>query len=147
MDGQDLYPAFAEALPEFAAIPESAVVFQLDLAVETLCERALGKWWQYAVFLRAAHYLALRYPVAAAAGEAGLNPGLVSSGTATSVSASTGGLSQSMSQTAMVSGDSAIEADFARTGYGLQYLSLLDQIIAPGQVVYSLPPHGLGRCC
>lgn len=137
MTGAELYPDFITAYPEFSGVPQIVAELQLELAADSLCARQLGKWWRHAVYLWAAHYLALRFDISDALEDNGMNPGMVSGGVATSVSAGTGSLSQSVSHSAMASGDNAIDADFARTGYGLQYLSLLDQVCPWGFPVIS----------
>lgn len=137
MTGAELYPAFLEAYPEFANVPQSAAEMQLELAAAFVCQSALGKWWQHAVFLLAAHRLALRYPLNDAAQDAGLNPGLASSATVTSISASTSSLSQTIGQSSKTNSESAQEADLARTNYGLEYLALLETIAPMACVVIS----------
>lgn len=147
MDGPDLYAEFTATFPEFAGVPQTAAGFRLDLSARLLSEASLGKWWKYAVFLLTAHYLALRFDLSDQMMEAGVNPGLGSSGAVTEVSASTGGLSQKMAGNALATGGDPLGADLARTSYGLEYLSLLERVVGPGGVVVSRPPfESFGRC-
>lgn len=130
------YEEFIEGFPEFADIAEGAVKRQLDLSNMTLSRPAWGKWWRHAVELFTAHYLALRFNLAAALVENGMrSPTAV--GITTSQSANTTGLSESSTLNGLATSADAIEADFARTTYGLEYLSLLKMVVSPTSVVYS----------
>jgi hypothetical protein len=121
---------FLAQFPEFQAINVDAVQLQLDLASSLLSQGRLGVWWERLCFLRAAHYLSLRFDVSNQIDSEGLNS-QENQGVVTSQSANTGGLSISTSVSALISGDNAIHGDMARTNYGLEYLSLMRQILAP----------------
>lgn len=129
------YPEFAD-IPEGEGIPEGAVKRVLAQAVLMLSPSAWGKWHEMAIGLWSAHYLALEYDISGRCSELGMkNP--YDAGTASSMSASTGGLSVSYAASSMRTGDDPTSADFARTGYGLRYLNLLHTVIAPGGVIRS----------
>lgn len=61
----------------------------------------------------------------------------MSSGITTSKSASNASLSESTELNAFVRSDNPLWADFGRTNYGLEYLSLLEETLPYSKVVYS----------
>jgi hypothetical protein len=127
---------FIEEYPEFGDIPPAAVARQLRLAVLTLSRPAWGKWYEEALGLWAAHFLAREYDVAAKCKEFGKRDPY-DLGSANSMSASTSSLSLSKAVSAMVTSDDPRTAEMALTRYGEQYLYLLETVIAPCVVVYS----------
>lgn len=127
---------FRTFYPEFVDVPDTAVQFQLDIANELLNPRAWGKFFIAAVALWTAHYLALKYNISQALSDNGMRAtGDV--GVVTNKSATTNGLTEGSSVSGLVTGDDPFTADFARTNYGLQYLSLMELIVPPGFLVYS----------
>ena len=89
------------------------------------------------VYLRTAHYLALRFNIAEGLAAAGVNSEMTETGAVSSMSASVGSLSITKANSALLSSDNAFEADLSRTRYGLEFLSLLEMVVAPAQVVIS----------
>jgi len=132
------YAQFIALFPEFADIPDAATsetVITAALGVEdaSVSDCAFGPntspLRDRVVMLRAAHWLALRYKINV--------DGMLSqqsTGVVTSMSASTGGLSKSMAQNAMVTGNNPFKAYWSKTNYGLEYLMILSETIAPGRV-------------
>ena len=131
------YASFIGRYPEFSGIPQAAVEDQLEFSAMTLAPAAWGKWWLRACWLFTAHYLAVRFNISAALFANGMRSPTASIGTVTSKSANTSGISEGSVTSGLVTSDNAIDADFGRTEYGLQYLSLLDMVIPPGHVVFS----------
>lgn len=131
------YDLFIDAYPEFGDVPQSAIERQIDLSNLTLLESAWGKWYSHALMLFTAHYLAVRYNISAKLAELGLRSPVSSIGTVTNKSANTSGLSEGSATSQLITSANPIEADLARTEYGLEYLHLLKIVIPPGRVVYS----------
>lgn len=131
------YAQFLEWFPEFEDVPQGAVQRQLDLSNMTLSPSAWGKWWEQAVGLYSAHYLAIRFKLSEALNRHGMRSPTASVGTTTNKSANTNGISEGTAVSGLVTGDDPINADFGRTSYGLEYLSLMEIAIPPGLVVYS----------
>lgn len=130
------YETFIADFPEFADVPQTAVERQLRYSVVMLSLSAWGKWYDMAQGLWTAHYLALEYDISEKCAELGIrSPYDV--GNVSSMSASTSSVAVTNTTTAMLTGDDPILADFARTRYGMDYLSLLYTVIPAGTVVYS----------
>ena len=133
------YAEFIEDYPEFGSVPEKAINKRILLASQVLSSGALKEFYNEAVELLTAHWLCLRYNISSSMRDNGINPSLTNSGTVNSVSASSGSLSESYSHNSLMSSDDATTADWARTEYGLELLSLIDLVIPAGYVVYSGP--------
>lgn len=132
------YEKFIEDFPEFKELPESAVQFQIDMSIAYLCRGAWDpRWYVFALELITAHYLAVRYNIGLGLIENGVRPPTAAIAIATSKSASTNGLSEGSTVNGLVNSGNPLLADFGRTGYGLQYLSLLEIAVPAGSVVYS----------
>lgn len=133
------YAQFIAVYPEFSDIPQTNVEFKGNMGDKLLSESSWGDMRDEALFLWTAHRLALEYNIAKALKtnkKNSINPGLVSS-----QSASNASLSNSYSHSAMVSSDDPMQADFARTTYGLEYLSLMNMVMPAGYVVISGPNY------
>lgn len=131
------YDMFIEWYPEFEDVPSGAVTRQLDLSNMTLSEHAWGKWWNQACGLFTAHYLAIRYNISDALHANGIRSATASVGVTTNKSATTSGITEGSAVSGLITGDNPIGADFGRTSYGLEYLSLMDMIIPSGNVIFS----------
>lgn len=125
---------FLAIYPEFSNVganaedPE-AVIYRELMLQNDLCNQSA--WGTVAIAERAtymitAHYLAVRWLPSLAGLRAQTQPGIASS-----ISAWTGGLSQSMTVSGLVGGQSAFRANLAQTQYGLDYLSLMDRVVCP----------------
>lgn len=132
------YAEFLDRYPEFKGVPESAGSYQLEFSSRLISKSAFGKFWNDAVGLFTAHYLALRFDISDQEDEEGLNDPSSTIGVATSKSASTGGLSEGSTVSGLITGTNAIEADLARTEYGLRFLSLLRAVVPAGNIVISI---------
>lgn len=129
------YAQFIVVYPEFSDIPQANVEFKGNMGDKLLSDSSWGDMREEALFLWTAHRLALEYNIAKALKtnkKNSINPGLVNS-----QSASNASLSNSYSHSAMVSSDNPMQADFSRTTYGLEYLSLMDMVMPAGYVVIS----------
>lgn len=127
---------FLNIYPEFAQIDKCAingVGLREDMIVS---DSAWGKLRQHALFLRVAHRLALRFNIGKQYQINGMRNG-ASSAITTSKSASNASLSESSELNAFTRSDNPLWADFGRTGYGLEYLSLLEENMPYGEVVLS----------
>lgn len=131
------YDKFIEWYPEFEDVPKGAVERQLDLSNMTLSENAWGKWWNQACGLFTAHYLAVRYNISEALHANGVRSATSSVGVTTNKSANTNGISEGVAVSGLVTGTDPLEADFGRTSYGLEYLSLMEMVIPAGNVIFS----------
>ena len=131
------YTEFIQAFPEFANLAEPTVKFRLDFSNAWLSPGVWGKLWNHACGLVTAHYLFLRYNVTEGLAESGVMSPTSAIGVATNISANTSGLSQGMTVSGLVSSDNPVDADFARTEYGLEFLNLLYTMVPAGSVVYS----------
>lgn len=120
--------SFLASYPEFAAVNSTAVENELNFQNSLVNADNFGNFRDRAVFLVTAHRLVLRHPISGVKSQS--TPGVV-----TAQQAQTGGLSVQTTVSAMVSGDKAFRADMARTNYGLELLSLMDTVIAPGMMV------------
>ena len=127
---------FLAEYPEFAEITQTAVTATGQREDDIVSDHAFGNLREHAVFLRTAHRLALRFNIGAIYSKKGLRNG-ASSAITTSKSASNASLSESSELNAFVRSDNPIWADFGRTAYGLEYLSLLEETMLHSQVVYS----------
>jgi len=132
------FASFIARFPEFGAIKvtapvtvESVCQIALDDADAFLSNTAFGPLRDKAVCLVAAHRTALRYDVSSGGVISQNTPGV-----ATSLTADTGSLSQVTSVSAMVIGKDPFKADYARTSYGLEFLSMVDVSMAGGNAVY-----------
>lgn len=121
---------FLAEYPEFSGVAPQAVVRRITQALATLNRGKLGIYYEDAVYLWTAHYLFLRFDIGAGLDENGMQS-QENEGVITSQSANTTGLSSSSSVSALTSSDNPVEADFSRTKYGMEYLSLLRQTVAP----------------
>lgn len=126
---------FLKIYPEFSELPKEAIEYELSLADRILSDYSWGEYRNDALFLRAAHYLGVRFNIGLALKNQGKNG--INSGMATSMSASNATLSQTNALNAFVQSDNPIWADFGRTTFGLGYLSLLAQVMEYGQVIKS----------
>ena len=124
---------FLAEFPEFTNIAPTAIDRRLAQSTLALNSDKLGMWYDELCFLWSAHYLYLRFDVGTGLDTNGLND-QENQGVTTSQSASTNGLSSSTSVTSLVSGENVINADFARTQYGLEFLSLLRQALPPAML-------------
>ena len=118
--------AFRAAFPEFADVPDAAVAGALETASLLWNPGRLGKFWERIVMLSVAHRLAVRFNIGRAlnaAGMKGAEAGAVNS------------LSVTNANNGMVTGTDPFQADYARTSYGLELLSLLELIMPHGYVV------------
>ena len=133
------YPEFASITVPSPGTVSGTVQTELDEADAILSLSAFGALRDMAMRLVAAHRLALRFNVNSPGVR---NPG--QPGVNTSQSASTSGLSKGMALNAAVTGDQNWRADFGRTAYGLQYLSLVDGTITPALLTGQAEPDGGG---
>lgn len=127
---------FLNMYPEFAQIEKCAingVGLREDMIVS---DSAWGKLRQHALFLRVAHRLALRFNIGKQYQINGMRNGS-STAITTSKSASNASLSESSELNAFTRSENPIWADFGRTAYGLEYLSLLEENMPYGEVVLS----------
>ncbi len=118
--------AFRAAFPEFADVPDAAVAGALETAALLWSPGRLGTFWERIVMLSVAHRLAVRFNIAGAlkaAGMKGAEAGVVNS------------LSVTNANNGMVTGTDPFPADYARTSYGLELLSLLELVMPRGHVV------------
>lgn len=127
---------FKTEYPEFANIANGAIEIVGQREDEIVSETSWGKLRQHALFLRVAHRLALRFNIGKQYTVNGLRNG-ASSAITTSKSASNANLSESSELNAFVRSDNPIWADFGRTIYGLEYLSLLEENMPYGEVIIS----------
>ena len=127
---------FLEEYPEFGGITQTAVTATGEREDSIVSDHSFGDLREHAVFLRTAHRLAIRFNIGTRYGLNGLRNG-ASSAITTSKSASNSSLSESSELNAFVRSDNPIWADFGRTSYGLEYLSLLEETMLHSQVVYS----------
>lgn len=127
---------FIEEYPEFSEITQTAVTATGNREDDIVSDHSFGNLREHAVFLRTAHRLALRFNIGAIYKTKGLRNG-ASSAITTSKSASNASLSESSELNAFARSDNPIWADFGRTEYGLEYLSLLEETMLESQVVYS----------
>ena len=126
---------FKTIYPEFSSLTDIIVEYRGTQGDKTLSDTTWGDLREEALFLWTAHYLAIQYNIAKGLkqnGKNSINPGLVNS-----QSASNASLSNSYSHSNMVSGDDPFRADFARTSYGLEYLSMMETTMGNGHVVIS----------
>ena len=130
------YTYFLSEFPEFSAISSDVIRHRGCIEDDILSDSSWGNLRCHALNLRVAHRLALRYNIGPAARQAGVNNGS-SSAIVTSKSASNASLSESSELNAFVRSDDPIWADFGRTEYGLEYLGLLSELMARGQVILS----------
>ena len=131
------YTQFVDWFPEFEELPQNAVERQIDLSTTTLEPSVWGKWYEHAVCLFTAHYLAVRFNITNALFKHNIRSATNSIGTTNNRSATTSGITEGVALSGLVTSTNPIDADFARTSYGLEYLSLLNTVIPPGAVVYS----------
>lgn len=124
------YPEFAAVIPPTGTTVADIIGVHIADAEAYVSDSAFGALRDKAVCLVAAHRAALRHMTQLA----GMN-GQNAPGVATSVSAEVGGMSVVNTVSQMVSSPQSIRADFARTNYGLEYLSLVDVCVAGGKAV------------
>lgn len=131
-----IYNEFISAYPEFAEIPQEAVVNVGETENCILSDTAWGCLRNHALQLRTAHRLAVRFNIGKLVKTLGMRNGS-STATVTSKSASNASLSESSQLNAFAQSDNPIWADFGRTEYGLEYLRLLNEIMPQGNVILS----------
>lgn len=131
------YDKFIGWYPEFEDVPKGAVERQLDLSNMTLSVNAWGKWWTQACGLFTAHYLAIRFNLSEALATNGVRSATSSVGVVTNKSATTSGITEGVEVSGLVRSEDPIMADFSRTSYGLEYLSLMHMAIPAGNVIFS----------
>lgn len=127
---------FLKEYPEFVQINPCAIVSTGTREDDIVSDSSFGELREHAVFLRTAHRLALRFNITKQYQINGMRNG-ASSGQVTSKSASNASLSESTELNAFVRSDNPLWADFGRTIYGLEYLSLLEETMPYSKVVYS----------
>lgn len=127
---------FINVYPEFSKIDVSAIDYIGTREDCVLSDTAFGKLRRHALFLRVAHRLALRFNIGKQYQINGMKNSS-SSAITTSKSASNASLSESSELNAFVRSDNPIWADFGRTAYGLEYLSLLEENMPYGEVILS----------
>lgn len=127
---------FLTEYPEFMQVNQCAVLKIGDREDGIVSDTSFGDLREHAVFLRTAHRLALRFNIGKQYKINGMRNG-ASSGITTSKSASNSSLSESTELNAFVRSDNPLWADFGRTTYGLEYLSLLEETLPESKVVYS----------
>ena len=130
------YPEFTPEVPEAKGLTQGVICAAGNREDSIVSDHSFGDLREHAVFLRTAHRLALRFNIGKQYGLNGLRNG-ASSGITTSKSASNASLSESTELNAFVRSDNPLWADFGRTQYGLEYLSLLEETLPQSQVVYS----------
>ena len=121
---------FLAEFPEFSVVPGSAVDRRLAQATATLKPSRLGVWYEDLCFLWSAHYLFTRFDISAGLDANSLNE-MENQGVTTAQAASTTGLSSSTSVSQLVQSENPVLADFSLTKYGMMYMSLLRQVVAP----------------
>lgn len=131
------YSDFIDIFPEFSGVSQNAIERQIRISTGLLNKDALGEFYQDCIGLLSAHYLCLRYNISSEMSKNGINQSMMNSGLINSVSASSGSLSESYSHNSLISGDDPTTADWSRTEYGLQLLSIIGMQIDPCSVVYS----------
>lgn len=127
---------FLTEYPEFIQVNHCAIVKTGEREDDIVSDTSFGDLRQHAVFLRTAHRLALRFNISNQYKINGMRNGS-SSGITTSKSASNASLSESTELNSFVRSDNPLWADFGRTSYGLEYLSLLEETMPYSKVVYS----------
>lgn len=125
---------FLSAYAEFNNVPETALMLQGETSIAFLSTSSFGRFYQLAVALLTAHRLATTYDIKASLDADGKTD-TTSTTVGTSISASTSSLSESATPISLATGDDAFSADLARTGYGLQLLSLLKMVVSPAEIV------------
>ncbi len=125
--------AFRAACPEFADVPDAAVASALETAALLWSPGRRETFWERIAMLSVAHRLAVRCYIAGALKAAGLTG--AEAGVVNSQSASTSSLSVTSANNGMVTGTDPFPADYARTSYGLELLSLLELVMPRGHVV------------
>lgn len=127
---------FMKQYPEFAEVDKCVISSIGDREDLIVSDSSWGKIRQHALFLRVAHRLALKFNIGKVYAQKGMRNNATSAIT-TSKSASNSSLSESSQLNAFAQSDNPIWADFGRTGYGLEYLSLLEENMAYGNVILS----------
>lgn len=127
---------FLTEYPEFIQINKCAVSKTGQREDDIVSETSFGNLREHAVFLRTAHRLALRFNIGTQYKINGMRNG-ASTATTTSKSASNASLSESSELNSFARSDNPLWADFGRTEYGLEYLSLLEETMPYSKVVYS----------
>ena len=127
---------FLMEYPEFVQVSPCAIIRTGNREDDIVSDTAFGDLREHAVFLRTAHRLALRFNIGKQYQLNGMK-NASNSAITTSKSASNSSLSESSELNAFVRSDNPLWADFGRTSYGLEYLSLLEETLPESQVVYS----------
>jgi hypothetical protein len=131
------YAEFIALYPEFTSISSPAVSAILVRESTLLSETNWDKFWYHAICLMTAHRLALRFNISSAVSAAGMRSPLSSIQTVNNRSASPDSLSESSATSSLITGENAFNADLARTEYGLEFLSLMQTVISPVDVIVS----------
>ena len=127
---------FISIYPEFSGLQTTVVQYVGDREDEIVSDTAWNKLRKYALYLRTAHRLALRYNIGKQYKTNSLNNAATSAMT-TSKSASNASLSEGAELNSFARSDNPIWADFGRTQYGLEYLSMLEENMPYGEVILS----------
>lgn len=132
---------FLSVYDEFSHISEGRLVMEGQTSIALLNQQAFGSFYQLAVALLTGHRLAIAYDSSSdtATGKKDLS----STNISTSLSASTSSLSEGSSILSLTNSDDPLTADLSRTGYGLQLLGLLKNIIPAGEIVHGCPMNAL----
>lgn len=132
-----VYVDFIKAYPEFAGIEQSAINYRGCFADRFVSDTTFGEFRTDAVFLFAAHCLAIEFNISSGLANAGKNSSMLNTGVASSISASNASLSQSFVNNSLITSDNPLFADLGRTVYGLRFLELLQMCALYGYVVLS----------
>lgn len=127
---------FLNCYPEFVQVNKCAISGVGEREDMIVSDFSFGELRNHALFLRIAHRLALRFNIGKQYALNGMKDGS-QSGMVTSKSASNSSLSESTELNSFARSDNPLWADFGRTSYGLEYLSLLEECMAESMVVYS----------
>lgn len=127
---------FKSVYPEFSGLSDTVVLYTGAREDTILSDYSWKDLRMHALYLRTAHRLALRYNIGKQFKTNGLNNAATSALT-TSKSASNASLSEGSEINAFARSDNPIWADFGRTQYGLEYLSLLEENMPYGEVILS----------
>ena len=127
---------FTSVYPEFAGLQIEVVQYAGDREDAIVSDTSWGQLRKHALYLRVAHRLAVRYNIGKQYRTNGLNNASTSALT-TSKSASNASLSEGSELNAFTRSENPIWADFGRTAYGLEYLSLLEENMPYGEVILS----------
>lgn len=125
------YEQFLEEYPEFSGVPRDAAASAVAVALHASRGVAGEPCRQLLAGLLAAHRLAVRFDITAAATECGLRNPYETVSAGGSVSASVSSLSVGKTAAAFQIGNDPFLVDLGRTAYGLDYLAALERCV-PG---------------